>query len=95
VVAVDELFAGVGSAIADETVAVFDTVEPLAGVVAIKAMLAEPPTFTVPNEQVTVAPPEQEPCEGVAETKAIPLGRTSVTTTLEAKLGPAFETVIV
>src|SRR5580765_8025925 len=37
-----------------------------------------------PNVHVTVVVPEQLPCVGVAETKLIPAGRLSVTTTLVA-----------
>jgi len=95
VAAVEELLPGVGSGVADETVAVFEKLATLAGVCATKEMVAEAPMFIVPREQDTVDVPEQEPCDGVAETNVKPVGRTSVTLTVEAKLGPAFVTVIV
>src|SRR5207248_2896396 len=67
---------------------------PGADVVTITSIVAEPPAATAPREHVTTpAAWRQEPCEGVAETSAVPAGSVSVTTTAWASEGPAFATV--
>ena len=43
---------------------------------------------------MTVLLPLQLPCDDVAETKVVPAGRVSVTTTFVAVIGPLLVTVI-
>jgi hypothetical protein len=94
VVAVELLFAELESAVAEETVAVFEMLAP-AFAFTTREIVGEAPLLTVPRLQVTVLVPEQDPTEGVADTKVVPAGRTSVTLTLAALLGPALFTVMV
>ena len=98
VVAVDALFAGVGSVAAEETVAVLEMIVPAVNpepVWTTREIVAFPPFAIVPRLQVTVAVPLHDPAEGVAETNVTPAGRVSDTLTLVAALGPRLFTVIV
>jgi hypothetical protein len=94
---VEVLFARFVSGVSEATVAVFTTVPDGLGLTTISTMVAEPPTATVPKEQLTVLVPEQDdPAgEGTAETNVVPAGRMSPTITFAAGLGPAFVTVSV
>jgi hypothetical protein len=92
-VAVEVLLARFESGVLEATVAVFATVPVELGLPTTSVMVAEPGAAIVPREQLTVLVPEQVPVDGVAETKVVPTGRMSLTTTLAAELGPAFETV--
>jgi hypothetical protein len=82
-----------GSGVAEETKAVLTTGPNELGLRTTSTTVAEPLAAIVPREQMTVLVPEQDPCEGVDETNVVPAGRTSVTITLAAGLGPAFATV--
>jgi hypothetical protein len=93
-VAVEELLAMFGSVVAAETRAVLAIGPAEAGPVTTSATVAEPPFGTEPMEHTTALVPEQEPWDGVAETKATPAGSTSVTVTPVAVLGPAFATAM-
>jgi hypothetical protein len=98
VVAVDVLFAGVGSVTSEETVAVLEMLVPVANPEAVwttREIVALPPFASVPRLQVTVVVPLHDPVEGVAETNVTPAGRVSDTLTPVAELGPALFTVIV
>ena len=90
---VEELLAGFGSVVAEETRAVFATGPSEPVLRTMSTTVAELLAAMVPREQMTVFVPEQEPTDGVAETNVVPAGRTSVTFTLTAGLGPAFATV--
>ena len=90
-ITVDELFAGFGSVSTEVTVAVFETDPPAVGAVTTSVNVVEAPLFSVSTEQVIVVVPVHEPA-GVAETKVVPGGSTSVTTTEVAAAGPAFAT---
>jgi hypothetical protein len=95
-VAIAVLLARFVSRVSEATVAVFTTVPDELGLTTISTMVAEPPTATVPKEQLTVLVPVQDdPAGGVAETKVVPAGRMSPTITFAAGLGPAFVTVSV
>jgi hypothetical protein len=89
------LLARFESRVLEATVAVLATVPAELGLLTTSAMVAEPPAARVPREQLTVLVPVQDdPAgDGVAETKVVPAGRTSVTVTFAAGLGPAFVTV--
>ena len=91
---VEVLLAKLKSRVSEATVAVFATVPAEFGLLTTSVMVAEPPTAIVPREQLTVLVPVQDaPAgDGVAETKVVPAGRISPTTTFAAGLGPAFET---
>jgi len=83
----------------EETVAAFVTVGGLGGVLGLlttSTTVATPWAARVPREQVTVLVPEQDdPAgDGVAETYVVPAGRTSVTVTFVARLGPVFVTAM-
>ena len=93
-VAVEELLAMFGSVFAAETRAVLTTGPAVARLVTTSATVAEPPFGTEPMEHTTALVPEQEPWDGVAETKVTPAGSTSVTVTPVAVLGPAFATAM-
>jgi len=101
VVAVEELLPGFPSAVAELMVAVFD-ITVLFGTFPIcktSTIVAEPKLagklaklhVTTPAEN----PQTIEGSLGVADTKLVPGGRTSVTATLDAVLGPPFEMLIV
>ena len=93
--AVEELFPGVESVVALVTVAVLLKVPGVDGAVTIKVIVAVDPLFIVPRAQLTAVVPLHVPCEGVAETKVVPVGIVSATTTLVAADGPLFVTVMV
>jgi len=93
-VAVEVLFAEFGSGVMEEAVAVLATVPDVLGLLTTSWTVATPLAGTVPREQLTVLVPEQDPCDGVAETNMLPAGRTSLTVTLAARLGPAFATAM-
>ena len=100
-VVVELLFAALGSAVAEETVAVFDS-EPVADGETLKtnANVAEAVVANVAMVQVIVPPAPTAgvvqlnvgPAVCVAETKVVFGGSTSVRTTLAASAGPAFMT---
>ena len=95
VAAVIRLFAGDGSVVELLTFATFVSVpEPLAGMLTVTSKLVFAPLANVPivghvTRRPTVVPPP------VAETNVTPTGRLSVTTTVLASLGPAFDAVTV
>ncbi len=92
VVALALLFAGVGSATPDETLALFVIEPALCGVTLIWT-LALAPFATVPNEQVTVPDAcEHEPWDGVAELNVTPPGSVSLRVTPVALEGPELPT---
>ncbi len=96
VTAVAELFAPLGSAVVEATVAVLDTDAGAAPVtVATIETVALAPLASVPRLHVTVVVPVQVPTLGVADTKVKPAGSVSVTVTAAAGEGPALETVMV
>ena len=91
---VEVLLARFESRVSEATVAVFATVPAEFGLLTTSVIVAEPPAAIVLREQLTVLVPEQDhPAGGVAETKVVPVGRMSPTTTFTAGLGPAFATV--
>jgi hypothetical protein len=94
---VEVLLARFVSRVSEATVAVLATVPAELGLLTTSAIVAEPPAARAPREQLTVLVPEQDdPAgDGVAETKVVPAGRMSPTTTFAAGLGPAFVTVMV
>ncbi len=77
------------------TVAVFVNVIGVGGAVTMSEIVAVPPLAIAPRLQTTVVVPLQLPWDAVAETNVVPVGITSVTTTLLASWGPLFVTVIV
>jgi hypothetical protein len=93
-VVVERLLAVFGSGVVETTVAEFATGTDMRGLTTTSTTVAERPAATVPREQLTVLVPEQDPCDGVAETNVVPAGRTSATVTLAAGLGPAFATTM-
>ena len=89
VCAAAELFALLGSASSDDTLAWFDSVPGADGRTRIW-MVAVPSSASVPSAQVTVpADCEQLPWEGVADSNVTPLGSVSVTVAPVASCGPA------
>ncbi len=91
VVALAELFAGVGSPVAEETLAVL-VIDPVDGGVTLIVIVTLPPFAMVPGEQVTTPLAWlQVPCVETAETNATPEGSVSVTTTLAALDGPRLD----
>jgi hypothetical protein len=86
----------------EETVAEFVTVGGLGGVLGLvttSTTVATPLASTVPREQLTVlvllVNEQDDPAgDGVAETYVVPAGRTSVTVTFVARLGPVFVTAM-
>ena len=96
IVEVAVLFAGFGSAVvaAALTVAVFVIGPGVEGSVTVRVNVAEAPLASVPALQVMVVVPLHAP-PGVADWNVVPGGRTSVTVTAEAVLGPPFVTTIV
>ena len=86
----------------EETVAAFVTVGGLGGVLGLlttSTTVATPLASTVPREQLTVlvllVKEQDDPAgDGVAETYVVPVGRTSVTVTFVARLGPVFVTAM-
>jgi hypothetical protein len=97
-VVVELLFAGFGSTADVVTEAVFEITVPCArpfAVCTVRVTVAVPLPANVPREHVTVVVPLQLPCDGVAETNVTPEGRTSVTETFAALLGPPLLTVSV
>jgi len=93
-VVVEVLLARFGSGVVEETVAVLETVPGVLGLLTTSTTEATPLASTVPREQLTVLVPEQDPCDGVAETNVAPAGRVSLRVTLAARLGPAFVTAM-
>lgn len=94
-VVVEVLFAGFGSGVvAEATVAVLTTVPDALGLLTMSWTVATPLASIVPREQLMVLVPEQDPCDGAAETNVAPDGRVSLTVTLAARLGPAFATAM-
>jgi len=90
------LLAAFGSGVDEATVAVFTTVPDALGLLTTSTTVPTPPAAIVPREQLTVLVPEQDDPAGVgvAETNVVPAGRTSVTVTPAARLGPAFPTAM-
>jgi hypothetical protein len=86
-------FAPTGSYVDDDAVAVFVTGRCVVTVAAIAAVavaaFASPPMIQTPE------PALYEPCDGDAETNAVPAGNGSVTATLLAVSGPLLVTVTV
>ena len=95
VLAVLLLFVVTGSAVLLLTVAVLLTLVATVttGAVATIVTVALAALARLPRLQVTVVVPEQVPTLGVAETKIVPVGRVSVTTTLLALSEPALLTL--
>jgi hypothetical protein len=96
-VAVEVLLARFESGVVEETVAVLETVPDVLGLLRTSTTAPTPPAAIVPREQLTVLVPlvkeHDDPAgDGVAETYVVPAGRTSVTVTFDARLGPAFVT---
>jgi len=89
-----ELFAESGSSSFPVTVEVFSSSAATVGVTVIVTVACAPES-RVPRAQVTVAVPEQLPCEAVLDPKLRPSGSASLRVTPVAELGPAFETVSV
>ena len=81
VMLVAELFDETGSVLVVETVAVFVSAAPFDGVVTAIAIVAVPLGASTPRLQLRFKPPEQLPCEGVAETKVSAVGNVSVNVT--------------
>jgi len=90
------LFDGFGSIVvaAAVTVAVFVTGPADEGRVTVRVNVAEAPLASVPALQVMVVVPLHAP-PGVADWNVVPGGRTSVTVTAVAVLGPPFVATIV
>src|ERR1017187_2446489 len=91
---VEVLFPVTGSGVVETTVAVLESGPDEFGLATTITTVAEPPLAMVPREQLTVLVPEQDPCDGVAETNVEPAGKTSFTVTPAAELGPAFATAM-
>src|SRR4029077_4624718 len=90
---VEVLFVRFGSDTLDDTVATL-VIDPAEFGRATMAMLTLSALAKLPSEQVTIpAAWLQLPRLGVAETKLAPAGRTSVSTTFRAALGPLLVTV--
>src|SRR5438128_1897645 len=90
------LFAGLGSAVDEVTLAVLLITGPFATLQLIFATIvtvACAPFTREPKLAVTLAPPVQVPALGTQETNVTLSGRLSVTTTLLALFGPLFATV--
>ena len=90
----DELFDGLESASAAETVAVFEIEPPASGAITTSVIVVEAPLLSVAMEHVTVDVPLQVP-GGDEDTNVLPAGKTSVTVTEVAVAGPALLTTIV
>jgi hypothetical protein len=88
VVAVAVLFAGLGSAVTAETVAVFVSVPADCATLATMSIVALAPPGKIPRAQVIGAVPEHDPVLGVADTSVTPVGRVSVTVTPLVVEGP-------
>ncbi len=94
VVSLSVSFAGTGSDVVADTVAV-SVIGPSIVVVTTMLMVAVVPNGTTPSGQVTTpAACAQLPWLGVAETNITEPGRVSVTTTPAASEGPRFVTVM-
>lgn len=91
-VAANTVIAAVLSASPGSTCAVFDTVPGVDGRVTTRSMVDEFPAVSVPIVHVIVVVPVQLPG---AETRVVPAGSSSVTTTFIAVPGPLFVTTIV
>ena len=92
---VDELLAGLGSVVVDDTDAVFDSDTPCAGAVTTTVMAgADVPVARVGSAQVTDTLPTFVQVHPVpdAETKVTPAGKVSETDRAAASEGPAFAT---
>src|SRR5438876_174604 len=98
VVALDELFASDGSAVALLIVTVFATEGDAAAVgITLIVTVAVAPLVSVPRTAVTL-PPDCDtgnPCVAVAETNVTPVGSTSLKVTPVASLGPWLVTLSV
>jgi len=90
--AVAELFPELGSAVEEDTDAVFASVPAALGRTTI-VTVAVAAFASVPRAQVTVVVPEQLPWLELVETKLAPPGSMSVTLTPAAGFGPVLETV--
>ena len=94
---VSALLLGSGSGVGEEAVAVFVS-EPAIAVTRTEIVtVARAPTFSVPRAAVTVplvptGGPEQTPGLEEQDRKTVPAGSGSVSRTLAAACGPAFET---
>ena len=89
---VEELFAGAGSDVALDTVAVFDRLPP-ADVDATIVTVAAPEAASEPRLHVTVpVAKEHDPCVAFADTNDRPAGKGSDATTASALDGPALAT---
>ena len=86
------LFVELGSVVGELMVAVLVS-EPLAGAVTVKVALLTAPLARLPKVQLTT--PELLTPLPLADTKVTPIGRASVTVTLEAGDGPKFVIEIV
>jgi hypothetical protein len=95
VTAVAELLFVFGSLSAAATEAVFETDVLLFGIFSVSVIVAAAPLAREPRVQVMGEPFTHEPCVVVAETKVVPAGSVSDTTTLLAPFTPLFITVIV
>ena len=89
------LLAGFGSELVALLIVAVFVADPSDAVSATIVIVALAPVASVPSEQVTVDVPLQVPCVELAETNVIFGGSASVTVTLAASLGPAFEAVSV
>jgi hypothetical protein len=105
VIAVEELFAGAGSVVAVETDAVFETMVPsgVAGATrttSVNCALALAARAAIVHVVVPVAPTagfvhmKEGPLVWLSDTNVVPGGRTSVSVTVWASLGPPLATVI-
>ena len=84
-----------GSGVVETTVAVLESGPDELGLETTITTVAEPPLAMVPRGQLMVLVPEQDPCDGVADIYVVPAGKTSLTVTPAAELGPAFATAMV
>jgi len=99
VTAVDVLLPGSGSGVDDVAVAVLTRLPLLAVTFTTIVIVSLAPTAIVPRSAVTVPPlagagPVQVPTVVAQETKVVPAGSGSVTTTATAASGPALTTRI-
>jgi hypothetical protein len=96
-VAVEVLFAELGSNSLETTFAVLESEPDPVGVTTMitDTVPAVPVGGMVPSPHVTVVVPLHVPCVGVAETKVAAAGRTSVSVTPVAGEGPLFVIVSV
>src|SRR5437879_648510 len=93
-VAVAELLPVLVSGLLPATVAVFVWAPTVLGVVT-SVIVTDAPEAIVPMLQFRIAPPVQEPCVVVADTKVLPAGIGSAIVTPVASLGPLLVTTVV